>query len=489
MPEFYPDNSFGPIMKGLAIGGLGIFHVFLAQFAIGGGILMSYLQWRSMRHGSDTARLFLDSFFKFLVLVSFVLGAVTGVAMWFTSIQVGARTIGMMIDAFHWVWAIEWTFFSLEVVAGYAFYRYGKQLNDRTRLTLLLLYTVAAWNSLFWINGILSWQLTPGAWIETHSVWAGFFNPGFWPSLFYRTVAAITIAALVGLVVVNLMPGPTRQEREKLVREMSVLLVPMLAMPLLGAWYISTMPADSRSWALGGSPTIMMFLVISIGASLFIGMYCLLGIVLEKLYINAASALLLVGLAFGATAGGEFVREGVRKPFTIRDTLYSNGIAIGEVAAIRQHGLANVPGIYPLRDAGNYPTPQLQSGAIVYRQLCSACHTLNGANALDELTRTWTLDQKRLNFAQLQRTKPFMPPFAGTAQDVESLVQFFEWRHHGLPSAWPTPAEDEAHAVILARIQQYLDDVGTQPADAQRRMRAWINRGRKTSVAELRGTP
>jgi hypothetical protein len=32
----YPNNDFGPAMKGLVIGGLGIFHVFLAQFAIGG---------------------------------------------------------------------------------------------------------------------------------------------------------------------------------------------------------------------------------------------------------------------------------------------------------------------------------------------------------------------------------------------------------------------------------------------------------------------
>ncbi len=29
--DLYPVNDFGPLMKGLAIGGLGIFHVFLAQ--------------------------------------------------------------------------------------------------------------------------------------------------------------------------------------------------------------------------------------------------------------------------------------------------------------------------------------------------------------------------------------------------------------------------------------------------------------------------
>ena len=40
LPSAYPVNDYGPIMKGMAIGGLGIFHVFLAQFAIGGGFLL-----------------------------------------------------------------------------------------------------------------------------------------------------------------------------------------------------------------------------------------------------------------------------------------------------------------------------------------------------------------------------------------------------------------------------------------------------------------
>ena len=41
MSELYsPVNDSGPLMKGLIIGGLGIVHVFLAQFAIGGGMLV-----------------------------------------------------------------------------------------------------------------------------------------------------------------------------------------------------------------------------------------------------------------------------------------------------------------------------------------------------------------------------------------------------------------------------------------------------------------
>jgi hypothetical protein len=108
--------------------------------------------------------------------------------MWLTSIQVSPQTIGLMVDEFRWIWATECIFFWLEVIAGYAFYRYAPVLPGRMRLALLGIYSIAGWGSLFWINGILSWQLTPGLWTSTHEVWDGFFNPTFWPSLLFRTV-------------------------------------------------------------------------------------------------------------------------------------------------------------------------------------------------------------------------------------------------------------------------------------------------------------
>ena len=196
----YPVADFGPAMKGMVIGAVGILHVFLAQFAIGGGFLMLAFERTAQRSPDDLLRTgsqrFVAGYFKTLVLVSFVLGALTGVAMWLTTIQVGARSIGLMVDEFHWLWATEWACFVLEIAAGYAFLRWGDRLDGKARLGLLGLYTVAAWASLFWINGILSWQLTPGRWLDGGGVWAGFFNPSFWPSLIFRTAVAMALASL-----------------------------------------------------------------------------------------------------------------------------------------------------------------------------------------------------------------------------------------------------------------------------------------------------
>lgn len=461
---YFPSHDFGPLMKGLVIGGLGIFHVFLAQFAIGGGMLMCYFQWlaQSGRDPHGLARRLLDSYFKFLVLLSFVLGAVTGVGLWFTTIQISPRTIGVMVFEFHWLWATEWTFFCLEVVAGYAFYRYGPRLTDPVRMTLLILYSFAAWMSLFWINGILSWQLTPGEWITTPGVWQGFFNPSFWPSLVFRTIACLTIASLVGCIVINSMKDLDLTGRAWLVNRAAQLLWPILLMPLVGIWFLAVIPEDSRSYALGGSAVMSLFLGVTIGSSALIGGYALIGLIRQKLYINGATATLLAVLAFGATGGGEFVREGLRKPFTIRETLYSNSITPTEVARLREVGsVTNDP--FPLLNHDAYPHDQLRLGAKVYRLQCSVCHTIDGVNGLTHLAGTWTNDMKRQNISKLQRLKPFMPPFAGSPEELEALIQFIGWQVEHRPAGWNDSTKFDDYARQLQRIQAWMDEAGIEP--------------------------
>lgn len=442
-------------MKGLVIGGVGILHVFLAQFAIGGGMVLYGFERRAQRGDAD-ARGFVDGFFRILVLVSFVAGALTGVAMWLTTIQVGARTIGLMVDEFHWLWATEWVWFSIEVCAGYAFYRCGARLPDRARRRLLALYALAAWMSLFWINGILSWQLTPGGWRDGGGVWAGFFNPSFWPSLLFRTAVAATLAALVACIVINAM-AVDRERKAALIRYAARFAAPIAAMPLLALWYFAVLPDDSRSWLLGGSMPMTMLVAIAAGASALIGGYVIIGILYKRLTVNGATATLLTALAFGATGAGEFVREGARKPYTVRDVLYSTSLTPEDVVRLRRDG-ATTGDPYPLRDEARYPNHQLVRGAKVFRALCDVCHTIRGANGVVHLVATWTDEQLRLNIAKLQRTKAFMPPFAGTAEDVEAVAQLIAWERAGAPAVWPL-AHDPAR---LADIERWLIDAGTR---------------------------
>jgi mono/diheme cytochrome c family protein len=249
----------------------------------------------------------------------------------------------------------------------------------------------------------------------------------------------------------------SRARRRALLRSAVRFLAPMVAMPLLAGWYLWTMPPDSRSWVLGGSPAMNLFFVASVAASLLIALYAIGALLYKQLYMNGATALLLLALAFGATAGGEFVREGARKPFAIRQVLYSNAIAPATVARLRREGsVTRDP--YPLRDGIAYPNRQLSLGARVYRAQCSVCHTLGGVNDLVELVANWGIDQQRLNIAKLQHTKGFMPPFAGPPRELEALVQMLRWRAADMPGRWPVSNEP----AITAQLQRFLDEAGTR---------------------------
>ena len=116
---------------------------------------------------------------------------------------------------------------------------------------------------------------------------------------------------------------------------------------------------------------------------------------------------------------------------------------------------------YPLRANLEFPNEQLVMGAKVFRRQCAVCHTMEGTNALAHLTSSWDLVQMRMNIAKLQHTKPFMPPFAGTAKELESLVQYIDWSNNGRLATWSESHNRET----LARIQQWLDEAGTQPGN------------------------
>jgi hypothetical protein len=64
-----------------------------------------------------------------------------------------------------------------------------------------------------------------------------------------------------------------------------------------------------------------------------------------------------------------------------------------------------------------------------------------------------------MNIAKLQHTKPFMPPFAGTAKELEALVQFLQWQNSHRPATW----QGETSPDTERQIQRWLNEAGVKP--------------------------
>jgi cytochrome bd-type quinol oxidase subunit 1 len=172
----YPFWDVG-IGYGVLMAAIAVPHVFVSHFAIGGGLYLVVAE-TSARKAGDTRRLeYLESLTKFFVLITLVFGALTGVGIWFIIGLLNPAATEALIHHFVWGWAIEWTFFAVEICAAIIYFYGWKTMSARSHQIVGWIYFAAAWLSLVVINGIICFMLTPGQWLETGSFWHGFFNP------------------------------------------------------------------------------------------------------------------------------------------------------------------------------------------------------------------------------------------------------------------------------------------------------------------------
>jgi len=395
-----------PYGYGLLMATIGIVHVFVSHFAIGGGLYLVVAE-SFARRNSDTLRLdFLKKLSKFFVLVTLVFGALTGVGIWFIIGLVNPTATEALIHNFVWGWATEWCFFIIEILSAIIYFYGWERLSPRNHLIVGWIYFGAAWISLFIINGILAFMLTPGKWLATGSIFDGFFNPTFWSSLVLRTGICVMLAGLYSLLVVSRQPRS--DFKASVVRYNAVWgLVGLAIMWPSFTWYWHSIPKAITNAAMVMMPTPMKSesLVWWFGGLLVIA-FLLVGLLIRKrLHIVIAVIMMAVGLVwFGSF---EWMRESIRKPYVIHDYMYGNGLAVMAADSYREDGL--LPHI--MYRSGD-------DGADLFRHACRSCHTMDGYHPLKPAfdgTDT-TFIAAIVKGAQAMRGN--MPPFLGNDREA-----------------------------------------------------------------------
>lgn len=405
----YPFWDAG-VSYGILMALVAVIHVFVSHFAIGGGLYL-VLAEISARRNNDTERLgFLQRLSKFFVLVTVVFGALTGVGIWFIIGLLNPAGTEVLIHNFVWGWAIEWTFFMIEICAAILYFYGWKTMSARNHLIIGWIYFIAAWLSLFVINGIITFMLTPGNWIETGNFWDGFFNPTFWPSLVLRTGICIMLAGLYALLVVSRYRPSDFKART--VRYNAVWGIVGLVMTLpTFLWYLGVIPNTIMSAAAEMMPTPMfsmwqMYLYTGVIAVALI----LFGLVVPRAYHTVIAVIVMI---FGLIWFGSFewFRESIRKPYVIYGYMYGNAVEVAYADRYQQEGyLAHMP----FRTGDN--------GADLFRRACLSCHTMTCYHPLKP-----AFDGTDPEFiAGVVRgahvMKGNMPQFLGTDQEIAMLA-------------------------------------------------------------------
>lgn len=416
-----------PVWEIPYLGGAGLIaivavaHVFIAHFAVGGGLWLAVTEAKAYRENDEALLAYVRSYSKFFVLLVLVAGAVTGVGIWFAIGLISPAATSTLIRAFVWGWAIEWVFFLVEITAALIYY-YGWQRMDRkAHLRVAWIYAIGAYMSLVIINGILTFMVTPGRWLETQNFWHGWLNPGYFPSLLLRTGSALALVGLFTLLTSSRLTDTGL--REKVIRYGARWLLPaFVLMPVGLVWYIAALPDSARFIATGGAPIVGVFTGASVLLSGMILVFGWFGAYRNPRQFSPAFASLLLVMGFFATGTTEWVREAARKPYILYGYMYSNSVRVADVQRINREGLLRAARWSHIREVT--PENKLQAGRAVYTLQCLSCHEVDGYNPIRPLVRGWDEDYIDFQLSKLDTLKGFMPPFIGTPEERRALAHY-----------------------------------------------------------------
>jgi mono/diheme cytochrome c family protein len=409
-PVWDPGFAHGLLMAFVAI-----LHVFVSHFAVGGGLFLVVTEVRARRLGDDALLDWLHVHARFFILLTLVFGAITGVGIWFTIGLVNPIGTSALIHAFVWGWAIEWVFFFVEISAALVYYYGWHRMTARAHLAVGWIYFGAAWLSMVIINGILSFQLTPGRWLETREFWDGFFNPTYFSSLAARTGFALALAGLFVLVTASRAAGETA--RRRIVRLGGIwALVGLVAAALGSRWWWSDVPLPIRELAAGGMSTATAVSGPIVPLLGLLALLVVVGPLLAPRFVRAPAAAVLLAAALVLMGLGEWLREAVRKPWIVVDYLYVNGVLADEVDALRETGIvARSPWI------DDDPAIPLEAhGAAIVRIACRNCHARDGYNGLAPAVAGWDAEFAAAMVRRVEYLREPMPPWVGTDEEAEA---------------------------------------------------------------------
>jgi len=419
----YPILHWTFFGGGLLIALTATIHVFISHFAVGGGLFLAVLETRARRLREPSYEEWLRRFARFFLVLTMVVGGLTGVGIWFSISIAAPGATSTLIHAFVLGWATEWVFPLGEIIALVAYMRAQGPENARKRLMLAWLYFACAFASLAIVQGFLSFMLTPGAWLTTHSFWDGFFNPTYWPGLVFRAAMCAVLAGTFALIVAQ-YASSDEGERKALSRFCSWwAILPMPVAVAAGWWHFEAMAPAQRALALGISPEVAFGLRLFRGALLAVmGGGVMLGAGLSR---KPAKAVAVAALAasFLFIASFEYMREAARRPYVITGYLFSNGIPVERAGEINAKGiltLARWSGVKSIEDAN-----RKEAGREIYYLECSSCHSLGGP-MLDMKPRAAKYSPAGMEalLTGLGKISVYMPPFLGTKDEKKALASY-----------------------------------------------------------------
>ncbi len=418
---------------GVLMAWVSILHVFVSHFAVGGGLWLVVTESRARRRDDAQLLQFVKSHSRFFMLLTLVFGAISGVGIWTTIGLISPHGTSALIHGYVWGWAMEWVFFFLEIGAALVYYYGWSRLDARTHLLMGWIYFISAFMSLIIINGIVTFMLTPGGWLENHRFWTGFFNPTYWPSAVIRTFGGIAIAGIFTLMTAATLPRGAF--RTRVTRwNAGWAFAGMVVVALAARWYGASVAVWRDEEALLGAIPVLPVVAGWFKLGIIVtAVLALIPLLVPRVWNKGLVAVLILCglLTMGA---GEWTREAGRKPFVIQGYMYSTGLLESESPVVEAVGMAASAKWISPDAAGD----SARLGHDLYLAYCQPCHTRDRYNGLAPYLAHWDRETVASLVPHLQSMRALMPPWYGTEYENAALTDYLLTMKPQGEAAWPT---------------------------------------------------
>lgn len=426
-------------------------HVFISHYAVGGGVFLAWELGNAYKNKDEEYVAYLHSHAKFFVLLTVVLGAITGVGIWWTIGLASPLATEMLINIFVFGWATEWVFFVVELVAAFIFlYLWGK-MPRRKHLAIGWIYAISALISLNLICGILGFMLHPSPeWMvmtdggtSGANFFAAFLNSQYLPQSLARAGAALVLAAVYVLFHASVTLKEDKIRLRNMIAERAGMFsVFGMILAVVGVyWAYSNLP-ESAQMSLSRAPVLNIFFAAGVAAGAGL-MLMLLMLTRNPRWLSPVAGIGMLGMVLAAFTCAEFTREAVRKPYVIYDVVLSNQIRTHDVPRVQKEGVlgggywtrhhmgAKFP--YLINADGTLSLDRVRKedreavGHVIFMHHCNDCHAEGyGYSGLTPLAVSRSRAEKLHFIKNLDGMIYNMPPWCGTDREAELLTDYLE---------------------------------------------------------------
>lgn len=409
---------------------IGVIHVCISHgMAVGGSFFVVALHYKSIREQNARLNELALKILKTFFIITTSFGALTGVGIWFVTATVSPASIASLLHIFFWVWFAEWIIFVTEVILIMFYYLGWKKYGSVVGFRIGIAYVVVSWMTMMLITGILGAMLNPGKWLITQSLLDGYFNPNYLAQLFTRTSLAALLSVGFGLFLTRIFKAYRDQWETvwQFAGKSLLILAPFFLLAVLNYYY--SLPEQISFLVSTGLMTLKYNTYAYLSQIFFLIIVVLLmgfgWVLVAKKKDFVVLSFIPIFLLIFTVGQFERVREFIRKPYTIHQYLYSNGIRQAEMPFLNRTGILKYGG-WAARTATE-TDPVLRNGEIIFKIECAICHTYTGFNGITKKTNIIQDQDIADNFLKTYKNShPYMPPFTGTDEERAVLAKYLD---------------------------------------------------------------